>query len=88
MNIPRGYNWSPQESAAINEFLNTPLGKRWLDLLYFQRPRTVIDKGTEAAALSGAFAAGYESVFAQVALSRVAVQEEEPMTKTIDLVKD
>jgi hypothetical protein len=68
MNLP-GINWSPQEAASINEFLSTPVGQKWLGVLMIRKPRMDLSS-TERAALSGALAAGYESVFGVIAETR------------------
>lgn len=89
MNLSPLQNWSPSEAAAVNEFLNTQVGRKWLGLLLSRKP--AIDMGsTEKAALTGAYAAGYESFFGQVALSRTALppQDQSAGIKPIDPTKD
>lgn len=80
--------WTPGEAAALNEFLNSVLGKKWLGLLLSRKPQVDLTT-TEKAALTGAFASGYESIFAQIALTRSTVQVEQSAgAKTIDPTKD
>ena len=64
-----GVKWSPGEAASIHEFLNTELGSKWLTVLLLRKPKTDLSS-TERAALSGAFASGYESIFAVIAETR------------------
>lgn len=89
MNVP-GISWSASEAAGVNEFLNSPLGRKWLGVLLTRKPR--MDKAdlrtTETAALIGAFAAGYESFFAEIAATRVVQVEESPAAKPIDMTRD
>jgi hypothetical protein len=84
---PPGIAWSPQEAAAINEFLNTPVGRKWLGILMARKPR--IDMAnTDRAGLTGAYSAGYESIFGEIAMTRVAMQPEEVSAKSLDMTKD
>jgi len=87
MNVP-GIPWSPGEAASVNEFLNSPLGRKWLGVLLLRKPRTVIDKGRSTAALTGAYAAGYEAFFSEIAATRTAQAEEQPARPPIDMTKD
>jgi hypothetical protein len=68
MNVP-GMSWSPSESAAVHEFLNQEVGRKWLAVLILRKPKIDLSS-TERAALSGAFAAGYESIFGIIAETR------------------
>lgn len=86
MNIP-GIPWSASEAVAVNEFLNTPVGKKWLGVLLTRKPRVDLTS-TEKAALTGSFAAGYESFFNEIAATRLARQEESASAKTIDMTRD
>jgi hypothetical protein len=86
MTLP-GIAWSPSEAAAVNEFLNTPVGRRWLGILLTRKPRIDLTS-TEKAAMTGAFIAGYESFFAEIAATRVVVGQETSGLKSIDMVKD
>lgn len=87
MNKP-GIPWSPQEAAAVNEFLNSPLGKKWLGILIMRKPRLNLTN-TEAAALTGAYAGGYESVFGEIAATRIALVEAPNVDRPpIDTTKD
>jgi hypothetical protein len=84
---PPGIPWSAGEAASVNEFLNSAIGKKWLGVLLTRKPR--VDLGsTEKAALTGAFVAGYESFFNEIAATRVTRQEESASAKTIDPTKD
>jgi hypothetical protein len=87
MTQPPGIPWSPQESASINEFLNTPVGRKWLGILMARKPRIDLTN-TDRAGLTGAFAAGYESIFGEIAMTRIAMQPEEASAKLIDMTKD
>jgi hypothetical protein len=83
-----GIPWSPQEAAAINDFLNQPLGRKWLGILLSRKPRVDISTN-ERAALTGVFSAGYEHFFSEIAMTRVARTEEEPANiRSMDMVKD
>jgi hypothetical protein len=64
-----GVPWSPSEAAAINEFFNTAVGSKFINVLAFLKPKVSFEN-TERAALSGAYAAGYESVFYEIAKLR------------------
>jgi hypothetical protein len=86
MNIP-GISWTPQEAAGVNDFLNSPLGRKWLGVLLTRKPRLDLTN-TERAALTGAYAAGYESFFGEMASTRVVVQEEVASKPPIDTTKD
>jgi hypothetical protein len=87
MNAP-GISWSPSESAAVNEFLNTPVGQKWLGVLMIRKPRMDLSS-TERAALSGALAAGYESVFGVIAETRTTrAPAIDASAKAIDPEKD
>lgn len=88
MTTPAGITWSPSEAAAVNEFLNTPVGRKWLGILLTRKPRMDLTN-TERAALSGSFAAGYEHIFGEIAATRTP----QPMPDTasikgIDPTKD
>jgi hypothetical protein len=84
---PIGVPWSAGEAAAVNEFLKSPVGRRWLDVLFMRKPRIDLSSG-DRAGLTGAFAAGYESFFAEIAATRVATQHENFSAKAIDPVRD
>jgi hypothetical protein len=86
--LPPGITWSPSEAAGVNEFLNSPLGRKWLGILLIRKPRIEL-AGTERAALTGAFAAGYEYVFGEIAATRMAVtQSDTGGLRSIDPTKD
>jgi hypothetical protein len=84
---PIGLPWSAGEAAAVNEFLNSPLGRKWLGILNNRKPRIDLTSG-DRAGLTGAFAAGYEHFFAEIAATRIATQPESFSAKGIDPVKD
>lgn len=85
---PVGIQWSPSEAAAVNEFLNTPVGRKWLGVLLTRKPKVDLNS-TEKAALTGAFSAGYESIFSEIAATRVAQPlSESASVKGIDPTKD
>jgi hypothetical protein len=88
MNLPPGLQWSPSEAAALNEFLSSPVGRKWITILMTRKPR--LDLGTtERAALTGAFASGYEHFFNEIAGMRIALPSEEPGNiRAIDPSKD
>jgi hypothetical protein len=86
--IPAELIWSGAEAAAINEFLGSPLGRKWLGLLLNRKPRIVFDKGLEAAALSGAFSSGYEQFFMEIAASRHVAPSAEVNIKPVDMTRD
>lgn len=87
---PPGYQWSPGEAAALNEFLNSPVGKKFLTLLMLMKPQVDLSGGSERAALTGAFAAGYEHLLMkEMARYRSAVSPETNVSaKSIDPTKD
>lgn len=86
MNLP-GIQWSSGEAAAVNEWLNSPLGRKWLGVLLTLRPKVDL-RSTESAALTGAFHTGYEYFFDQIALTRMPQVDESPATKAIDMTRD
>ena len=85
---PPGIPWSPSEAAAVNEFLSTAVGRKWLGVLLMRKPRLDLTS-TERAALSGAFGAGYEHMFNEIASTRIAQpQADTAAVKGIDPTKD
>jgi hypothetical protein len=88
MNIPPQFQWSPGEAATVNEFLNTPVGNKWISILIMRKPQLDLSS-TEKAALSGAFAAGYESFLGQIGWTRnVSKPDDDAAVRGIDPVKD
>ena len=86
---PPGIPWSQSEAASVNEFLNTPVGRKWLGVLLTRKPVIDIHGSIEKAAMSGAFAAGYESIFNEIAATRVGrALPENASAKSIDPTKD
>jgi hypothetical protein len=79
MTVP-GIPWTPSEASGVNEFLNTPLGRKWLGILLSRKPRLDMTS-TDRAALSGAYIAGYEQVFNEMAASRTAIKDQESASK-------
>jgi hypothetical protein len=84
---PMGLSWSPGEAATVNEFLNSPVGRKWLGILITRKPHIDLTS-SDRAGLTGAFAAGYEHIFAEIAATRYATQPESFSAKAIDPVKD
>lgn len=82
-----GIPWSGAEAAAINDFLNSPLGRKWMGVLLTRKPSLDL-AGTERAALTGAYSAGYEHFFAEIASTRVASTQDSASMKGIDPTKD
>jgi hypothetical protein len=80
-------SWSPQEASAINEFLNSAIGRKWLTILMTRKPRLDLSS-TERAALTGTFAAGYEAFFHQIGATRDFQTEEMQAAKSIDPTRD
>jgi len=86
MDIP-GIQWTNGEAAAVNEFLNSPVGRKWLGVLLTRRPHLDLTT-TERAALTGSFAAGYDNCFNEIARSRVTAPPEQPSARGIDPTRD
>lgn len=86
--IPPDLVWTPSDAAGVNQFLNSNLGRKWLGVLLNRKPRSVVDKGMEQAALSGAFAAGYEIFFFEIAATRVSLPSADVGAKAIDMSRD
>jgi hypothetical protein len=81
--------WTAGESASVNEFLNTPLGVRWLQVLFARRPKDIDRNSAEKAALDGAFLAGYEKAWEEISNTRVIhVEPDNASIKGIDPTKD
>jgi hypothetical protein len=80
--------WNSGEAAAVNEFLNSQIGRKWLAILLSRKPQVDLSKGTEVAALTGAFAAGYENFFVEIAGTRTSIDHDNPSAKSIDMTKD
>lgn len=90
MNVQQspGFPWSPSEAASVNEFLNSQVGRKWLGLLNYRKPMIDI-RTTEAAALSGAYSAGYERLlYVEMAATRTSLPEDSASIKGIDPTKD
>ena len=87
MNLPPELQWSPGEASTVNDFLNSPLGQKWLNLLFSRKPAIKMDT-TEQAAMTGVFAAGYEAVFTQIHASRQVYLGDSASMKPIDPTRD
>jgi hypothetical protein len=82
-------DWTPSESASVNEFLNTPVGIRWLQELFKRRPWNIDRTSAEKAALDGCFLAGYEKAWEEISNTRVILpQGEDASVPGIDPTKD
>jgi hypothetical protein len=88
MDLP-GTLWSPSEASAVNEFLNTPVGKKWLLVLLTRKPRIDLSSA-DRAAMTGSFAAGYEHLLlSEIPMTRVALKSADgAQTKPIDMIRD
>jgi hypothetical protein len=85
---PPGIPWTPGEAASVNEFLNSPVGKKWLGVLLSRKPRLDMTNA-ERAGLSGAYIAGFEQVFNEMAATRIALRDKESASRPgIDPAKD
>lgn len=87
MDLPKDLLWTPSDAVGVNEFLNTELGRKWLGLLFNRKPKIDLSS-TDKAALTGAFAAGYELFLTEVAASRTTVEHPQPELRAIDPVRD
>jgi hypothetical protein len=80
--------WSPSEASGVNQFLNTPLGIKWLQKIFSLKPK-IDDSNLERAALSGAFAAGYEKAWEEISNTRVVLASPESASaRAIDPTRD
>lgn len=80
--------WSASDASAINDFLKSPLGVRWIATLMTLKPKVDL-KSTEAAGLSGAYLAGYEYLLNEVIPNTRATRTEETASlRPIDMIKD
>ena len=87
MNLP-GIQWTPGESATVNEFLNSAVGRKWLAVLHLRKPKVDLSS-TEKAGLTGAFAGGYEHLlFEVIPATRATIPTEISGLKAIDPTKD
>jgi hypothetical protein len=87
MNHPTGVPWSPSEAAAVNQFLSSEVGRKWLGVLLVRKPKLDL-ASTERAAMTGAFSAGYEHFFTEIAATRVVQVAEDFSAKAIDPTRD
>jgi hypothetical protein len=86
MNMP-GIVWTPQEAASINEFLSSPVGKKWLGVLMTHKPRVDLSS-QENAGMNGVGAAGFEQFLNGIAATRVTREEDMSAAKSLDMTKD
>jgi hypothetical protein len=71
-------HWTPTDAAGLNEFLNTPLGRKWLGHLLASKPKIDMSS-TEKAGISGAYLAGYEYLlFTRIGADRLAGAKDAP----------
>jgi hypothetical protein len=82
-----GIEWTGGEAASVNEFLNSPVGQKWLGVLLTRKPKIDLSN-TERAGITGAFAAGYESFFGEIAATRYTSVRDAAGIKGIDMTKD
>jgi hypothetical protein len=82
-----GIEWTPGEAASVNEFLSSPVGMKWLGVLLTHKPKIDMSS-TERAAITGAFAAGYESVFGEIAATRASSARDSASVRGIDPTRD
>lgn len=82
-----GIEWTPGEAAAVNEFLNSPVGQKWLGILLTRKPKIDLSN-TERAGITGAFAAGYESFFGEIGATRYTSVRDSAGVKGIDPTRD
>ena len=81
--------WTASDSSAINDFLNTKQGVKWIATLMSLKPKVDISGGTEKAALSGAYVAGYEYLLNEIIpRTRAVTVEETASRKPIDMTRD
>lgn len=81
--------WTPGEAVSVNEFLNSKLGVRWLQVLFARRPKDINRDTAERAALDGAFLAGYEKAWEEISNTRVIrVEPDNASLKSLDPTKD
>ena len=80
-------DWTPSDAVGVNEFLKTAVGKKWLEHLANAKPR-IDTTSTEKAALSGAYAAGYEAVLSLIKVSRGSPAKEDFNLKPFDPTRD
>jgi hypothetical protein len=82
-----GIEWTAGEAASVNEFLNTPVGQKWMGVLLTRKPKIDLSN-TERAGITGAFVAGYESFFGEIAATRYTTIRDSAGMKGIDMTKD
>jgi hypothetical protein len=65
-------DWTPSDAAGLNEFLNTPLGRKWLGIMLAHKPKIDLSS-SERAGITGVFLAGYEHLlFTEIGANRMA----------------
>jgi len=90
MDLPQLPKWTPSDAAGVQQFLNTPLGQKWLGFLHSYKPRITVDslKSIESAGMTGAYAAGYELCMLQIYTSCRVIEETDYSAKAVDMTKD
>jgi hypothetical protein len=88
MDLPQLPQWTPSDAAGVKQFLATPLGARWITFLLSGKPRIVVDRGTEIAALTGAHNAGYELCIQMIYGSCVVTEQADFSAKSADMTRD
>jgi hypothetical protein len=88
MDQPQLPQWTPSDVAGMQQFLNTPLGVKFINFLMSGKPRTVIDRGTETAALTGTYVAGYELCIIRIYMSCRSLDQPDVSVKSQDMTKD
>jgi hypothetical protein len=67
--------------------LNTPIGRKYLSVLATRRPKLDLS-GTERAALSGAYSAGYDRALFEITAMRLSLPTDNASVRGIDPVRD
>jgi hypothetical protein len=88
MDLPQLPQWTPSDAAGVKQFLSTPLGARWMGFLMNGKPRIVVDRGTEVAALTGAHNAGYELCIQLIYGSCTPTEQPDVNIKSFDMTRD
>jgi len=88
MDLPQLPQWTPSDAAGVKQFLSTPLGTKWMMLLNSGKPRVDVAHGTETAALTGAYNAGYELCILRIYGTCTATEQVDYTARTADMTKD
>jgi hypothetical protein len=84
-------NWSNFDRAALNEFLNSDLGQKFIRYLEQSRPKfndALALDNINVLAISGAIAKGYEQALSEIERMRVIAKPGIPETKYIETHKN